>query len=424
MSHPNDSDPNDPIQDQPGEELSMEKSHVEDDATTELPAAEHHPDGQEDSEATAVIPSVGQGPTDGTSVLPAVEEDASVATTELPAPVVADATAELPPTEQRSSDATAELPAAAAGAAAASTQEDPVEEQAHESAPDEPQSADEGPDAGSGKGRLKTVALGVVVLLLLGVVGVLGGEVVARRLLAICAEEAARNILHAEANVDYDHNKFLLASLINHEIPYLAVEAKNSAVDRYNQHGQVELKEAIKGLDVSAQMDDIHVVKDGGSVGHMTTQAIWTADGIRQTLANPNLKDPNQTRSPITSVNAVTLDQLHNQFSIDVNGTIGVLQARAVIVVQPEIDKQHNLQIRIRSIDLPDFRKIGIDVSGVANSMARPAIEQVAGKIASYPMGLKAKSVQVKHDSIVFQFYADNAPLVKGTKCSALRPVE
>ncbi|ADG97949.1 hypothetical protein Srot_1486 [Segniliparus rotundus DSM 44985] len=416
MSHPNDSDPNKPAQGRLGEEPAKEKPHVEDDATTELPAAGRPPAPQEDSEATAVIPGAAQDAADETSVLPAVEQDPSVATTEFPAPVPADATAELSRAEQDPSVATAEFPAADAAASAG--------EDAPGSAPDTPRSVDEEPSGRSGKGRLKTVALSLVVLLLLGVVGVLGGEVLARHLLAVCAEEAAKNILNTEAKVDYDHNKFLLASLIDHEIPYLAVEAKNSAVDKYNQHGQVELKEAIKGLDVSARMDDIHVVKDGGSVGHMTAQAVWTADGIRQTLANPKLKDPNQTRSPITSVNAVTLDQLHNQFSVDVNGTIGVLQARAVIVVKPEIDKQHNLQIHIQSIDLPDFRKIGIDVSGVVNSMARPAIEQVAGKIASYPMGLKAKSVQVKHDSIVFQFYAENAPLVKGTKCSALRPVE
>ncbi|EFV12397.1 LmeA family phospholipid-binding protein [Segniliparus rugosus] len=447
MSQSNDSDPKEPTEHSSSasedverpesdaqEEPPTEKLPAADDETTVLPAAD---------DETTVLPAVEHDPAglgsepppaerdvaDETTVLPAVEPEGADLTEELPAPAPTEATTELPvaeqgrrepdQAEQSVSDETAVLPPAAAGAAAVTT--GGASSKGHD-ADDEPGAA---PGSRPSRFGLKTAVLSLVVLLLLGVVGVLGGELVARHLLAVCADEAAENVLHTKAKVDYDHSKFLLASLLDHEIPYLSVDAKNSAVDKYDRNGEVQLKEAIKGLDIIAHLEDVHVTKGGGSVGHMTTQVTWTAEGIRQTLANRDLKDPGQTESPITSVNSVKLDPEHNQFDIDVNGKIGILQARAVIIVQPEVDKQHNLQIRIKSIDLPEAHNfIGFDVSGFANSIARPAIEQVAKKVASYPMGLKAKSVQVKQDSIVFQFYADDAPLVKGTKCSALRWLE
>ncbi|MGL6233898.1 MAG: LmeA family phospholipid-binding protein [Segniliparus sp.] len=411
MSDSNDSDPKDPAEgtqheeaERPvagsAEEPPTEKLPAADDATTVLPAV------GEAADATAELPATRPSAPDETTELPMAEQEGVDSTQELPSPVPADSTTVLPSVE------TAELPAAAAAGAASA--DEPGEK---------PEPGEDGKAAGGRqpKRKLKTIALGLVVALLLGVVGVLGGELVARHLLGVCADEAAENILHTKVDVDYNHSKFLLSSLLDHEIPYLTVRAQNGSVDKFDQDGTVQLKEAIKGLNVSALLENVHVTKGGGSVGHMTTNVVWTEEGIRQTLANRDLKDPNQSESPITAVNAVKLDQEHNQFSIDVNGKIGVLQARAVIVIQPEIDKQHNLRIRVKSIDLPDFRKIGLDVSGVVNTLARPAIEQVAKRVASYPMGLKAKSVQVKPDSIVFQFYADNAPLVKGTKCSALR---
>lgn len=372
MSDSNDSDPKKPTESVQGENAEhAEADSPEEPPTEQLPAAD---------EATA---------DEATAVLPAADRQPPPETTEFPV-------------------------VAAAGA-----------EATRRSAEEEPRAKPEAtPEAIEGKpaGKAKTIALGLVVLLLLGVVGVLSGELIARRLLAICAEEAAENILHIKSDVDYDHSKFLLSSLVDHEIPYLSVKAQNGSVDKFDSNGVVQLKEAIKGLNVAAQLEDVHVTKSGGSVAHMTTQVTWTEDGIRQTLANQELKDPSQPESPITAINAVTFDPEHNQFSIDANGKIGVFFARAVVVVQPEIDKQHNLNIRIKNIDLPELHNfVGLDVSNVVNSLARPAIEQVAKRIASYPMGLKAQSAQVKSDSVDFQFYANNAPLVKGTKCTALK---
>lgn len=227
-----------------------------------------------------------------------------------------------------------------------------------------------------------SIVLVVVIVLALVAAGLVGGELYARHRANTVVAQVVECVTQDSATASFGvWPPFLLQHMTGH---YTNIHIETAG----NQ-----IREA-KGMKVNLSINDVRLedtANSGGSVGSLTANITWTADGIKQTI---------QDAIPLIGsfVTGVTTDP--SAGTIELQGALGSITTKPTVA-----DNGIALEV--------------VNVSGLGFTLPReivqPALDTFTAQLTkNYPMGIHADAVQVTDNGVVSQFSTQNASIPKG----------
>jgi hypothetical protein len=252
--------------------------------------------------------------------------------------------------------------------------------------PQAPPTTDEKPSFGA---RIKnllrdplSIVLVVVIVIALAAAGLLGGELYARNRADDVVSKVVSCVVQDEAKASFDPlPPFLLQHATGHYTNINIETAGNQIRDA-------------KGMKVAIDIRDVRLedtANSGGSVGSLTADIDWTADGIKQTV---------QGAIPLfgSFLTGVTTNPSA--------GTIELEGALATITAKP--------QVVDGGIALEVTNLTGLGFS-LPRETVQPALDAFTGELTkNYPMNIRAQSVKVTDTGVTALFATQNADIPKG----------
>ncbi|MGA5461802.1 DUF2993 domain-containing protein [Mycobacterium sp. NPDC050041] len=249
-----------------------------------------------------------------------------------------------------------------------------------------PSGDDEGSSFGSKvKGLFRdplSIVLVVVIVIALVAAGLLGGELYARNRADDVVSRVVSCIVQDEAKASFDPlPPFLLQHMTGH---YTNINIETAG----NQ-----IREA-KGMKVAIDIRDVRLedtANSGGSVGSLTANITWAADGIKQTV---------QDAIPLFGSFLTGVTTNPQGGTIELEGALGTITAKPAIV-----DGGIGLQVT--------------NLTGLGFTLPRetvqPALDAFTGELTkNYPMNITARSVEVTDTGVTAVFATENAQMPKG----------
>jgi hypothetical protein len=227
-----------------------------------------------------------------------------------------------------------------------------------------------------------SIVLVVVIVLALGAAGLLGGELYARHRADQVVAGVVSCVVQDQASASFDPlPPFLLQHLTGH---YTNINIETAGNQIRNA----------KGMKVVIDIKDVRLEDSGnssGSVGALSANISWSADGIKQTI---------QDAIPLVGAFVSNVTTNPNAGTIELEGALGSITAKPQVV-----DGGISLQVT--------------NLTGLGFTLPREAVQPAldaftSGLTKNYPMGITADSVQVTDSGVQSHFAAQNAEIPKG----------
>jgi LmeA-like phospholipid-binding len=226
-----------------------------------------------------------------------------------------------------------------------------------------------------------SIVLVVVIVLALVVAGVIGTELVARRIADSTVTRITSCVVQDSVDVSFGPRPIVLQ--------YLTDNYNNITVTT----GGARIREA-EGMKAEIVINDIRVTDNPeapGTVGALDAKITWSADGIRRTIQNA---------VPLIGsfVNEVTTNP--SDGTIELQGMLGS------IVTKPEV-RNNELSLTVEGLTGLGFV--------LPRETVQPALDAFLKQMTeNYPLGIKADSVEVTDSGVVAKFFTRNATMPPG----------
>ncbi len=255
--------------------------------------------------------------------------------------------------------------------------------------PPPPQYDQEASPEAEPKSRLKrlfrdplSVVLVVVIVLALAVAGIVGTELVARRIADSTVTRITSCVVQDSVDVSFGPRPIVLQ--------YLSDNYNNITVTT----GGERIREA-EGMKAEIVINDVQVTNNPaapGTVGALDAKITWSADGIKRTIQNA---------IPLIGsfVNGVTTNP--SDGTIELQGMLGS------IVTKPEV-RNNELTLTVEALTGLGFV--------LPRESVQPALDAFLKQMTeNYPLGIKADSVEVTDSGVVAKFFSRNAAMPPST---------
>ncbi|CAN7215286.1 LmeA family phospholipid-binding protein [Mycolicibacterium frederiksbergense] len=255
--------------------------------------------------------------------------------------------------------------------------------------PPPPQYDQEASPEAEPKSRLKrlfrdplSIVLVVVIVLALAVAGIVGTELVARRIADSTVTRITSCVVQDSVDVSFGPRPIVLQ--------YLSDNYNNITVTT----GGERIREA-EGMKAEIVINDVQVTNNPaapGTVGALDAKITWSADGIKRTIQNA---------IPLIGsfVNGVTTNA--SDGTIELQGMLGS------IVTKPEV-RNNELTLTVEALTGLGFV--------LPRESVQPALDAFLKQMTeNYPLGIKADSVEVTDSGVVAKFFSRNAAMPPST---------
>ncbi len=149
-----------------------------------------------------------------------------------------------------------------------------------------------------------------------------------------------------------------------------------------------------KGMKVDLHIEDVRLEDtsdSSGSIGSLTADITWSADGIKQTL---------QGAIPLVGSFVTGVTTNPNDGTIELQGALGSITAKPAVV-------DNGIQLQVVSLTGLGFT--------LPRETVQPALDAFPSQLTkNYPLGIHADSVQVTDSGVESQFSTQNASIPKG----------
>lgn len=227
-----------------------------------------------------------------------------------------------------------------------------------------------------------SIVLVVVIVVALVVAGVIGTELVARRIADSTVSRITSCVVQDNVDVSFGPRPIVLQ--------YLTDSYRNITIST----GGERVREA-EGMKAEIVIDDVAVTNNPaapGTVGALDAKITWSADGIKRTIQN--------TVPLIGSfVNDVTTNP--SDGTIELQGMLGS------IVTKPEV-RDNELTLTVEALTGLGFV--------LPRETVQPALDAFLKQMTeNYPLGIKAGSVEVTDTGVIATFFTRNATMPPST---------
>ncbi|MFB7876543.1 MULTISPECIES: LmeA family phospholipid-binding protein [unclassified Nocardia] len=207
----------------------------------------------------------------------------------------------------------------------------------------------------------RTLVIAVAVVAVLLVAAIAGTEAYARHQVSRCISSSFEQQMGSSIDVGFGPKPMLLTYL-DGKVGSVTIDSED------NKFGPAV------GMVVHAEFEDIELDKNngGGTIGSSQAEVTWDNDGIRQTLGG--------------MVSGVSSSARDKTITLDVLGGLAQLQ------VVPSV-RDGNVTVETKSAQL-----LGI---GLPTDLVQGIVETFTQSLQSYPLGLRAKDLQVTDDGII-----------------------
>ena len=226
-----------------------------------------------------------------------------------------------------------------------------------------------------------SIVLVVVIVAALALAGVVGAELIARKIADDTVSRVTSCVVQDSVDVSFGPRPFLLQHFAKNYNNITATTAGN------------RIREA-EGMKAEIVINDVRVTgnpESPGTVGALDATITWSADGIKRTIQNA---------VPLVGsfVNGVTTNPADG--TVELQGTLGS------IVAKPEVRNQE--------LTLTVERLTGLGFV-LPRESVQPALDAFLKQMTeNYPMGIHADSVEVTDTGVVAKFSTRNGVMPPG----------
>lgn len=226
-----------------------------------------------------------------------------------------------------------------------------------------------------------SIVLVVVIVLALTAAGLLAGELYARNRADDIVARVVECVVQDQASASFGAlPPFLLQHMTGH---YTNIHIESAG----NQVRQA------KGMAVNLTINDVRLedtADASGTVGSITADITWSADGIKQTLQNS---------IPLVGSFVTGVTTNPSDGTIELQGALGSITAKPAVVDN--------------GIDLEVTNLSGLGFT-LPREVVQPALDTFSAQLTkNYPMGIHADSVQVTDSGVISRFSTQNASIPK-----------
>lgn len=227
-----------------------------------------------------------------------------------------------------------------------------------------------------------SIVLVVVIVLALAVAGIVGTELVARRIADSTVTRITSCVVQDSVDVSFGPRPIVMQ--------YLSDNYNNITVTT----GGERIREA-EGMKAEIVINDVQVTNNPaapGTVGALDVKITWSADGIKRTIQNA---------IPLIGsfVNGVTTNP--SDGTIELQGMLGS------IVTKPEV-RNNELTLTVEALTGLGFV--------LPRETVQPALDAFLKQMTeNYPLDIKADSVEVTDSGVVAKFFSRNAAMPPST---------
>lgn len=227
-----------------------------------------------------------------------------------------------------------------------------------------------------------SIVLVVVIVLALVVSGIVGTELVARRIADSTVTRVTSCVVQDSVDVSFGPRPVVLQ--------YLSDNYNNITVTT----GGERIREA-EGMKAEIIINDVRVTNNPaapGTVGALDAKITWSADGIKRTIQNA---------IPLIGsfVNDVTTNP--SDGTIELQGMLGS------IVTKPEV-RNNELTLTVEALTGLGFV--------LPRETVQPALDAFLKQMTeNYPLGIQADSVEVTDSGVIAKFFTRNATMPPST---------
>ncbi|MBJ7463736.1 MAG: DUF2993 domain-containing protein [Mycolicibacterium sp.] len=227
-----------------------------------------------------------------------------------------------------------------------------------------------------------SIVLVVVIVLALAVAGIVGTELVARRIADSTVTRITSCVVQDSVDVSFGPRPIVMQ--------YLSDNYNNITVTT----GGERIREA-EGMKAEIVINDVQVTNNPaapGTVGALDVKITWSADGIKRTIQNA---------IPLIGsfVNGVTTNP--SDGTIELQGMLGS------IVTKPEV-RNNELTLTVEALTGLGFV--------LPRETVQPALDAFLKQMTeNYPLNIKADSVEVTDSGVVAKFFSRNAAMPPST---------
>jgi LmeA-like phospholipid-binding len=227
-----------------------------------------------------------------------------------------------------------------------------------------------------------SIVLAVVIVLALIIAGLLGGELYARSRADDVVSRVVSCVVQDDATASFDAlPPFLLQHVTGH---YTNINIETAG----NQ-----IREA-KGMKVGIDIKDVRLedsADSSGSIGSLTANITWSADGIKQTV---------QDAIPLFGSFLTGVKTNPSDGTVELEGALGSIIAKPAVV-------NGGIALQVQSLTGLGFT--------LPREAVQPALDAFTSKLTqNYPMNIKAERVEVTDSGVTSLFSTQNANIPKG----------
>ncbi|MDO3400568.1 DUF2993 domain-containing protein [Mycolicibacterium neoaurum] len=226
-----------------------------------------------------------------------------------------------------------------------------------------------------------SIVLVVVIVAALALAGVVGAELIARKIADDTVSRVTSCVVQDNVDVSFGPRPFLLQHFAKNYNNITATTAGN------------RIREA-EGMKAEIVINDVRVTgnpESPGTVGALDATITWSADGIKRTIQNA---------VPLVGsfVNGVTTNPADG--TVELQGTLGSIVAKPVV--------------RNQELTLTVERLTGLGFV-LPRESVQPALDAFLKQMTeNYPMGIHADSVEVTDTGVVAKFSTRNGVMPPG----------
>lgn len=277
-----------------------------------------------------------------------------------------------------------QTPAPAQGAGSPPT--DPVPQPAPTQAAEAPTTVIEAPDAPSRSASVLRDPLALVLILVtviaLALAGVIGAELIARRIGDSKVAKATECVVNDKASASFGVTPPFLWQHITGNYTNISIHTAGNQVKDAKQ----------MTADLSISDVDLHGTGDSrGTIGSLQATLTWPSAGIKETVQN---------MVPILGNLVSDLKTNAQDGTVELRGAFGL----ATVVVKPEV-VNGGLSLQVQKLT-------GLGALTLPRESLQPELDRFATELTKrYPLGLRADSIEVTDTGVVARFSTHNASI-------------
>lgn len=224
-----------------------------------------------------------------------------------------------------------------------------------------------------------------VTVIALALAGLIGAELIARRIADNKVAKATECVVHDKASASFGVTPPFLWQHITGNYTNISIHTAGNQVK--------DAKQMTADLNISDV--DLHGSGDSkGTIGALDATLTWPAAGIKETV---------QSMVPILGNLVSDLKTNSRDGTVELKGAFGL----ATVVVKPEV-VNGGLSLQVQKLT-------GLGALTLPRESLQPELDRFAAELTKrYPLGLRADSIEVTDTGVVARFSTRNASIPRG----------